>query len=194
MKTDLSESSFENDYAFENKNMRINIVDEDNTLMNLTNERGTKFADSISGIPIGVKKYSSDKALVFTTTNEGAEDVEVSETVADDVSTVAYNNVQYDVRFDDRIYDVKADKSGVSAKLVYDNADTNFSAHHPLEVESYKDGNKDYFYIADGINNFKTFKYEDDNVVGESRLDYNKEVGGSEKIVPTVVENSVDQN
>ena len=41
MKHDLSESAFENNFAFENMNMRINIVDSDNTLLNLTNERGT---------------------------------------------------------------------------------------------------------------------------------------------------------
>ena len=98
MKTDLSESSAENNFAFENKNMRINIVDDDNTLMNLTNERGTKYVEEIKGIPIGVKKYDYDKALIFTTENTGDNEIEdIKYGESDEIVQTYTTDIQTDI-------------------------------------------------------------------------------------------------
>lgn len=183
MKTDLSESSFENDFAFENKNMRINIVDEDNTLMNLTNERGTKFVGEIEGIPIGVKKYSPNSALVFTTTNTGDDKVETLEYDADDSIQVSSTSDNVTVNFKDSIYDVSLDYKGNAAiKKLSEDMELGFSAYHPLEVEHYKDGDKDNFYLADGVNNFKSFIKEGDTIEGNDGLHYNATITGNEGI------------
>ena len=194
MKTDLSESSFENSFAFENKNMRINIVDEDNTLMNLTNERGTKFVDSIKGIPIGIKKYASNKALLFTTTNTGTFDVTLKQ--ENDTNTPTIQNETSDINineFEDFIYKIEQNGNIVKVEEIqkFNNSNTKFSAHNPLEIESYKDGDKDYFYIADGINNFKSFCLQDKQITANSEivngydrinLDYICKISGDESI------------
>lgn len=193
MKTDLSESSFDNSFAYENKNVRINVVDEDNTLMNLTNERGTKFVGNVKGIPIGLKKFAYNKALLFTTENEGSfEPKKLTTNKAIDDITLQETTSDIDISFKDHIYkleqynkEVKIEEIGTLIK------DTNFSACSPLEVETYKDGDKDYFYIADGINNFKSFCLQGNEVDTNKdiidnqnvlHLDYNCKIGGSESI------------
>lgn len=194
MKTDLSESSFENSFAFENKNMRINIVDEDNTLMNLTNERGTKFVDSIKGIPIGIKKYASNKALLFTTTNTGTFDVTLKQGNDTNTPTIQNENSNININeFEDFIYKIEQNGNIVKVEEIqkFNNSNTKFSAHNPLEIESYKDGDKDYFYIADGINNFKSFCLQDKQITANSEivngydrinLDYICKISGDESI------------
>ena len=179
MKTDLSESSAENNFAFENKNMRINIVDDDNTLMNLTNERGTKYVEEIKGIPIGVKKYDYDKALIFTTENTGDNEIEDIKYVESDeiVQTYTYD-IQTNIR--DHIFDVQQKDGNIKIQeTTSDNSRTSFSAHHPLEIEHYKDSDKDYFYLADGINNFKKVVKKGDSV---ESFEYNDMITGSETI------------
>lgn len=201
MKTDLSESSFENEFAFENKNMRINVVDEDNTLMNLTNERGTKFVDSIQGIPIGLKKYDYNKALLFTTNNEGSFNIEKI-TTNEGINNIELQETDSDISIDfkDHIYkleqqdkNIKVEEIGTLIK------DTNFSAVNPLEIESYKDGNKDYFYIADGINNFKSFCLQGSEITSnfdnidnkkQQHLDYNCKIDGNESITVKSIKSS----
>lgn len=195
MKTDLSESSFENEYAFENKNMRINVVDEDNTLMNLTNERGTKFAGEIRGIPIGVKRYAADKTLVVTTESEGHEDVALQDILyASDVNTT-YAEKILEVNPQDRVYSVemKPDGTSVLSKLIK-KSNLNWSAVHPLEIEHYKDGDKDNFYFADGVNNLKTFVKEGDGIVAyNDRFDYNCKITGDERITAELTHNSLGE-
>lgn len=201
MKTDLSESSFENEFAFENKNIRINVVDEDNTLMNLTNERGTKFVDSIQGIPIGLKKYDYNKALLFTTNNEGSFNIEKI-TTNEGINNIELQETNSNILFDfnDHIYkleqqdkNIKVEEIGTLIK------DTNFSAVNPLEIESYKDGNKDYFYIADGINNFKSFCLQGSEITSnfdnidnkkQQHLDYNCKIDGNESITVKSIKSS----
>lgn len=164
MKTDLSESSFENEYAFENMNMRINIVDSDNTLLNLTNERGTLQKTSVVGIPIGVKKYDVNKILLVTTVPNGGSNK-------------------------DKFWNVTCSGDTLSVTMFRDSSNNNvqsdfgFDVTHPLEIEHYKDGNRDFFYIADGINNLKAFWVEGPYIYSSNnRLEYNSYISGEEKL------------
>lgn len=164
MKHDLSESSFENNFAFENMNMRINIVDSDNTLLNLTNERGTIQKTSVVGIPIGVKKYDVNKILLVTTVPNGG-------------------------ATKDKFWNVTCNGDTLSVTMFRDSSNNNvqsdfgFDVTHPLEIEHYKDGERDFFYIADGINNLKTFWVEGPYIYSSNnRLEYNSYISGGEKI------------
>lgn len=184
MKTDLSESSFENSFAFENKNMRINIVDEDNTLLNLTNERGTLYSCKVSGIPVGVKKYDIDRALLFTTNNRG--DTDISSLRHKDFSEGPAQLMHSDFDniddFVDSVNIVYEDGGEIRVKNIL-TGNIGLSASNPLEIEHYKDGDMDYFYIADGLNNFKTFVLKNDHIsISNSNLDYNCKIDGSERI------------
>lgn len=164
MKTDLSESSFENDFAFENMNMRINIVDNDNTLFNLTNERGTVLKTFVSGIPIGVKKYDVDKILLITTVPNGGATKDKFWCISCTGDTLTATMFMYS-----------------TGSLVQ--GDFGLSADNPLEIEHYKDGNKDFFYIADGINNLKSFWVQSTVLyASNTRLEYNSQITGNEKL------------
>lgn len=164
MKTDLSESSFENDFAFENMNMRINIVDNDNTLFNLTNERGTVLKTSVSGIPIGVKKYDVDKILLITTVPNGGATKDKFWCISCTGDTLTATMFMYS-----------------TGNLVQ--GDFGLSADNPLEIEHYKDGDKDFFYIVDGINNLKSFWVQSTVLyASNTRLEYNSQITGNERI------------
>lgn len=186
MKTDFSESSFENSFAFENKNMRINIVDDDNTLLNLTNERGTREVCEFEGIPVGLKKYANDKAILITTTNEGCDDIEaIKEKYGIDINSISNDTATDIPTFKDRIYTVSSDGDNISINEINksENSLTSLSAHNPLEIEHFADGNKDSFYIADGINNFKAFDLSGDELTkNNDRLEYNDIISGNESI------------
>ena len=161
MKHDLSESAFENNFAFENMNMRINIVDSDNTLLNLTNERGTLNTGlTLVGRPIGCKKYANNKILLITT---------------QDGSTSTK----------DRIYNIVVSNSDVisASDLTQGGKNYGFSSTNPIEIEHYHDGEKDFFYLADGLNNFKTFWIENNTIKpSANNIDYNKEISGTDMI------------
>lgn len=190
MKTDLSESSFDNSFAYENKNVRINVVDEDNTLMNLTNERGTKFVGNVKGIPIGIKKYDFNKALLFTTENTGTFDIEEDEIKQDsDFDIVNFSESDSNlinisnINFKDYIYILNEINKKINISNILERS-LGFSAFHPLEIETYKDGDKNNFYLADGINNLKSFILNENNTIESSNenLDYTCKINGDEYI------------
>lgn len=187
MKTDFSESSFENSFAFENKNMRINIVDDDNTLLNLTNERGTKEVCEFEGIPVGLKKYSSNKALLITTTNEGGERIDsVKEKNGIKIDSLSCDNDIDIDEFRDTVYVIESKSSDVVLSEIsrFDNKNTGLSAHDPVEIEHFSDGDKNMFYIADGINNFKAFGIDNSKLIANNgKLEYNNDcITGNESI------------
>lgn len=74
MQRDLSESSFNPKFAYENKNIRITALDG-NTLLSITNEKGTKNlhindVDSIEGVTIGQAVIDKELVLFTTSNNE----------------------------------------------------------------------------------------------------------------------------
>lgn len=187
MKTDFSESSFNNSFAFENKNMRINIVDDDNTLLNLTNERGTKELCEFEGIAVGLKKYSSNKILLVTTTNEGGACIDsAKENNGISIDSLLEEDGIELPEFKDTLYVIDSRSSDVNLHKVksFSNTDTGLSAHDPIEIEHFSDGDKDMFYIADGVNNFKAFGLIDNKLIANNdKLEYNNDcITGKELI------------
>lgn len=64
MQRDLSASVFNPKFAYENMNIRI-TPDKENTLLSITNEKGTLSVGNIEGCPIGIA-IIRDKAVVFS--------------------------------------------------------------------------------------------------------------------------------
>lgn len=64
MQRDLSVSTFNPEYAYENMNIRITPT-EDNTLLSITNEKGPQKLITLSGIPVGQCKLN-DFLILFT--------------------------------------------------------------------------------------------------------------------------------
>ena len=100
MQKDNSASAFDSKYSFDNKNIRITSVG-DNTQMSIINERGTQLLNIINitnpnyyikvnlpypeilpleGTPIGYNVID-DELIVFTTENDGSEDIDVNNNV-----------------------------------------------------------------------------------------------------------------
>lgn len=141
MNRDISVSAFNNEFSFENVNLRI-MTNEGNTALSWVNEKGTAqislvnsngTAITISGTPIGTAVLNRTLVL-FTTTNTG-ESQPATKT--------------------DRIYKLfyrDAAKTIMEVALLF-NGNLNFSALHPLEtMVSYEAEHIQKVYWVDGRN------------------------------------------
>ena len=106
MQRDLSASAFNPNFAYENMNIRI-TPDKENTLLSITNEKGTKDCGyTLSGVPIGLALIK-DTAVVFTTGDY------------------------------DYIYKLSTDNNdNLSLQEIY-KGDLNFDYNHPIETLVY---------------------------------------------------------
>lgn len=132
MQRDLSVSKFSSEYAYENKNIRIMSTD-DNTLLSIVNEKGTKEVsniegiDSIKGLPIGQATINGYLVL-FTTDQDNGKDY---------------------------IYKIWFDKDSLHGVILYDSnkGNLNFNPLYPIETLSfYEDDNIQKVYWTDGLN------------------------------------------
>lgn len=132
MQRDLSVSKFSSEYAYENKNIRIMSTD-DNTLLSIVNEKGTKEVsniegiDSIKGLPIGQATINGYLVL-FTIDQDNGKDY---------------------------IYKIWFDKDSLHGVILYDSnkGNLNFNPLYPIETLSfYEDGNIQKVYWTDGLN------------------------------------------
>ena len=126
MNRDLSESTFNPKFAYENKNIRITPTD-DNTLLSITNERGNNkisiqgLGTSIEGTPIGQANID-DNWIVFTTGEF------------------------------DYIYKIFQEEGGLYSNLLY-KGDLKFSTDYPIEtLVYYENDNIKKVYWTDGLN------------------------------------------
>lgn len=154
MNRDISVSAFNNEFSFENVNLRI-MTNEGNTALSWVNEKGTArislvnsngTAITISGTPIGTAVLNRTLVL-FTTTNTG-ESQPATKT--------------------DRIYKLfyrDAAKTIMEVALLF-NGNLNFSALHPLEtMVSYEAEHIQKVYWVDGRNQPRII-----NIANETKL------------------------
>lgn len=128
MNRDLSESSSNSKFAYENMNIRITPTNN-NTLFSITNEKGNKTLNiegvgaCLEGCPIG-QAVVDDEWVIFTTDNNG----------------------------NDKIYKLWFVGDILKGKLLY-SGNLNFSTDNPIEtLEYYENGNIKKVYWVDGIN------------------------------------------
>lgn len=144
MQRDLSVSKFSSEYAYENKNIRIMSTD-DNTLLSIVNEKGTKEVsniegiDSIKGLPIG-QAVLGNYLVLFTTDQDNKKDY---------------------------IYRITVEGESFHGKVLYDssNGNLNFSPYHPIETLCYYENvDVQKVYWIDGINQTRLI-----NIVSETQ-------------------------
>lgn len=132
MQRDLAVSAFNSEYAFENKNIRITSTN-DNTLLSLVNEKGTKEVDingidSIEGIPIG-QAIIDEELIIFTT----------------EINTTDKENK-------DRIYKIWFEGEVINGKILF-KGNLNFDYNNPIETLSfYENESIKKVYWVDGKN------------------------------------------
>jgi hypothetical protein len=135
MNRDLSESSFNPKFAYENKNIRI-VPTDDNTLYSIVNEKGNLDTGiTISGTPIG-QAIVDDVWVIFTHND---------------------NPLEYEDK--DCIYKVTCNDN-ISSMLLY-RGDLNLSLDHPIEtLVSVENEKIKKVYWVDGINQTRVINIE----------------------------------
>lgn len=159
MQRDLSVSAFNNEYAYENKNIRIMPTDE-NTLFSIINERGTKkssisgVGDTIIGTPIG-QQLINDELVIFTAGDENAKYVNITPNVSevsDITSSILTADIDIDSNTEDRIYKIWFNNKILTGKRLF-RGQLDFSYKHPIEsLAFYENENIKKVYWTDGIN------------------------------------------
>lgn len=131
MQRDLAASAFNSEFAYENKNIRI-ITNEDNTLYNLVNEKGTKLAningiDSIKGVVIG-EATIDDELILFTT------------------------SIMSTINKRDRIYKIKLNGDNLDGQILFE-GNLSFNPKYPIEtLIFYENEYIKKVYWTDGLN------------------------------------------
>ena len=135
MNRDLSESSFNPKFAYENKNIRI-VPTDDNTLYSIVNEKGNSDTGIIiKGTPVG-QAIVDDVWVIFTHND---------------------NPLEYDGK--DCIYKVICNDN-ISSMLLY-RGDLNLSLDHPIEtLVSVENEKIKKVYWVDGINQTRVINIE----------------------------------
>lgn len=135
MNKDLSVSSYNPEFCFENRNLRL-LTNEHNTMLSWVNEKGTlniTLSSNIQGYPIGTAVLN-EYLVIFTTTN--------SLEVHPDAKT-------------DRIYRLNYNNTAKTSMTVVQliNANLNFSTNNPIEtLVSYESEYVQKVYWTDGRN------------------------------------------
>lgn len=175
MTRDLATSRFEPAYVYDAHNIRIRVVDNNSTLLSVTNEKGTEEFEltgsitEIKGTIIGSAAFTN--TLVLFTTDTGAKE--------------------------DYIYRVDFDSAFDTASISYlfDGAychshgieGLDFSVLHPIEALAvYENENIQKVYWVDGINQPRMINIckgnQSDN---PDKFNFNREIGADAKMVVT---------
>ena len=153
---DLSPSTFNNDYAYDAKNIRITTLDS-NTLLSITNEKGNKVINTIgseiTGTPIG-SIVIDDSLILFSHLSpekNTIEDIELEETSVDSIE-MDEETITSILSNEDFIYKITKNGEIWNSKLLYSGY-LNFSLDNPIEALGYHDNyNNRKVYWVDGIN------------------------------------------
>ncbi len=158
MQRDLSASAFNPEYAYENKNIRIMPTDE-NTLLSIVNERGTKLAnisdigDSLKGTPIG-QALVGNELIVFTAGDSSAriiDDIIPSIDTVNDIISEEFS-LDIDSNVEDRIYKLWFNNTSLAGTRLY-RGQLNFDYRYPIETVSFYENQEiKKVYWTDGLN------------------------------------------
>lgn len=157
MNRDLATSVISPEYSYENINMRITNT-QDNTLLSMTNERGTKYMpiqglenNCIKGIPVG-QCVIDNNLVVFTT---GTNDIEINgeEKEVEDinVSLQEVPNIIADIA-NDKIYKLWYKDGSIAGEELFSGF-LNFNPNYPIQtLASYENEQAKKVYWIDGLN------------------------------------------
>lgn len=152
MQRDMSLSAFNSEYAYENKNMRLQT--EDNTLFSLVNEKGTLDTKvGIEGIPIG-QAVISNNLIVFTVDKNR-------------------KNPEYNQEYHDRIYKIYLENGDYKRQVLF-SGDLNLNYKYPIEtIGIYENKDLIKIYWTDNYNSPRFINIVTDKDYGEENPKYN---------------------
>ena len=158
MQRDLSASAFNSEFSYENKNIRI-VQTDDNTLLNLTNEKGNKgvsiegIGNYLSGIPIG-QAVIDDELVVFTCGDKDILNafITAENTEIDDITMTEELISDIDDSSEDRIYKLWFNNGVLTGKSLFE-GNLNFDYKYPIETLTFYENNElKKVYWTDGLN------------------------------------------
>ena len=143
MQRDLSSSAFNSEFAYENKNIRIMPTNE-NTMLSIVNERGTKPIISIDGI------------------GETIEGTVIGQAIIDDQLILFSTSTSTD-----KIYKIWIENDLFKGIELF-SGNLNFNPKYPIEtISSYENDNIKKVYWTDGLNQPRVINIEADSSVIE---------------------------
>lgn len=163
MGRDLSVSSFNPEFAYENKNIRIMATNE-NTLLSIINEKGPKklyinnIGESILGEPIGISQMN-DNIILFSSglsviDNISAEEKEISDIIGTEEELDINSNSE------DRIYKLWFENNQLNGKILFKGY-LNFNSEYPIEsISVYENDTIKKIYWTDGLNQLRVINIE----------------------------------
>ena len=160
MLRDASESTFNPEFAYEIKNMRI-MPTKDNTLMSLVNEKGNKhlsiegIGDTIIGTPIG-QAVIDDELVLFTAGDNNSMNVDGAESeipniiLDEEEEVIDIKNILSN--YEDIIYKFKFNNDTLEGKVLF-NGSLGFNYKYPIEsLSMYENPDLKKVYWTDALN------------------------------------------
>jgi hypothetical protein len=157
MNRDFSESSYSPEFAYENKNIRITATDK-NTLLSITNEKGTKYTDilnigKIKGVPVGQAVIDNELVLFSTGKTIYINNIQIDEYKPNDIQ-FEYTEIDDILKdTDDSIYKLWFNEEhNLEGEVLY-SGNLNFDYKYPLETLSFfENDNIKKVYWTDNLN------------------------------------------
>lgn len=167
---DLSNSNANKEYAYEIRNLRL-TVDEENTLLSFTNVRDLNSLNvKLQGSPIGYAVVDNI-LIVFSTDKVGKKYIKSNETIINEiVSNIetnfeepVYTETRKDTLKSDYIYKFIFNKNGtITSSFISENF--NFDPNYPIETLIYKESDSICkVYWTDGLNRPRLININDIN-------------------------------
>ena len=171
MYRDFSASSFNPDYSYENKNLRIYSTDEPNTYT-MMNEKGNKVINlkgnpKIEGTPLGYSVLNNTLVLFTYGNNKdkectvGGSEREISDINAQEqtISDILVSG------FDDYIYKIDYEGNNEFSNTLLFSGDLNLSLEHPIEtLANYENELNQKIYWTDAYNTIRVLNLKAANI------------------------------
>lgn len=151
MNRDMDPLVFNNEFAYENRNIRI-TASSDSTLLGITNIKGTSVIQNIelSGVPIG-GTVISDYLILFTTSYKEV-----------------VNNPAISSSYPDNIYRISFIGDNIQTDIIA-RGNFNFSTKNPIEALPFWEANDVInVYWTDGRNQMRKINIVDANIFGDT--------------------------
>ena len=182
MNRDMSVSSFNPEFSFENINLRL-ATNEGNTMLSWVSERGPK------------KLTLSIKENGFNIQNQGSSEV-LDHLIGTPIGTAVINHqliVFTTIKGDDYIYSLKASKENMDVfegKVLY-NGHLGFSTEYPIEtLVSYESKDIQKVYWTDGLNQPRVINVvydKDPSLLTDTSFDFVQELALKETVEVTKI-------
>ena len=188
MQRDTSVSAFNSEYSFENKNIRISSIEE-NDFFSIVNEKGNKLlhidniGSTISGIPIG-QSVIENELVLFTTGNSNVEKSIDIEDYTKIIPDIPHTPKEVPTLGLDTIYKLWFNNNDELEGDVLYSGNLGFNSRNPIETLSlYENESIKKIYWVDGVNSPKVINVSTkDTTWNDNSFDFIRQVVLKENI------------